>query len=37
MYRLGDKVKVINACAYHSWIVDTIAKGKLNNGYAKYI
>ena len=26
MYRLGDKVKVINACAYHSWSVDTIAK-----------
>jgi hypothetical protein len=26
MYRLGDKVKVINACYYHSWSVDTIAK-----------
>jgi hypothetical protein len=26
MYRIGDKVKVINACYYHSWSVDTIAK-----------
>jgi hypothetical protein len=26
MYRIGDKVKVIKACYYHSWSVDTIAK-----------
>ena len=26
MYRIGDKVKVINACAYHNWSVGTIAE-----------